>query len=90
MANIKSDAAITEEIANSIINHVSEASLASVPESTWTDVPVQSQCVGAYTQSKGVVDTFKAIMENEAAVLKEIGAKFDSVDTQLSNNINNK
>ena len=50
MANIKSDASVTEEIANSIINHVSEASLASVPESTWTDVPVQSQCVGAYIQ----------------------------------------
>lgn len=84
MGKIASSVDITEKIAGAMITHSSQITINNAVNDGYTDVPVQLQCVECSNQTKGAIDNFKAIIENEANALKDIGQKFNSADEKLA------
>lgn len=87
MGKIASSVDITEEIAGAMITHSSQITINNAVNDGYTDVPVQLQCVECSNQTKGAIDNFKAIIENEANALKDIGQKFKTVDEKIATSL---
>ena len=87
MGKISSSVDITEEIAGAMITHSSQITINNAVNDGCTDVPVQLQCVECSNQSKGAIDNFKSIIENEANALKDLGQKFGTKDEELASKL---
>ena len=87
MGKIASSVDITEEIAGAMITHSSQITINNAVNDGYTDVPVQLQCVECLNQTKGAIDNFKTIIENEANALKDLGQKFGTKDEQLASKL---
>ena len=87
MGKIASSVDLTEEIAGAMITHSSQITTNNAVNDGYTDVPVQLQCVECSNQTKGAIDNFKTIIENEANALKELGQKFETKDEQLASKL---
>ena len=87
MGKISSSVDITEEIAGALITHSSQITINNAVNDGCTDVPVQLQCVECSNQTKGAIDNFKSIIENEANALKDLGQKFGTKDEELASKL---
>ena len=66
MGKIARSVDITEEIAGAMITHSSQITINNEVNDGYTDVPVQLQSVECSNKTKGAIDNFKTIIENEA------------------------
>ena len=87
MGKMASSVDLTEEIAGAMITHSSQITINNAVNDGYTDVPVQLECVECSNQTKGAIDNFKSIIENEANALKDLGQKFKTVDEKLATSL---
>jgi len=84
---IKSNRDLVEGIGSDMKNQSSNFSINNVQIASNTDVPVQSECVLNYNNTRKTLDELKEIMHRDADYIIDVASRFDEVDDQLADRL---